>query len=108
MSMLTVPGSIPITRGMGDGPSNAKCKMQNANAPRTKPRGVHTLFAFCILNSELLAKLPRNFGNRLRIQHQVVTLEEPRDAGLVNLHLQPADPERPENGHAVALHGIVG
>src|SRR5947208_11173027 len=73
-SMVTVPGSMPITRGI-------------------------RLLRF-------RAQLPRDVGDRFGVQHEVVALEQARDARLVHLHLQVADGERAEAPHAV-LHDAV-
>src|SRR3989454_8803144 len=61
-SMLTVPGSMPTTRG---------------------------------IDSRLLRhQLPRDVGDRLGVQHEVVALEQACDARLVQLRLEVADGER--------------
>src|SRR5688500_6503106 len=74
-SMLTVPGSIPTTRGM-------------RSAAR---RG----------------DLAGDVVDRLGVEHQVVAREQPRDAGLVQLHLEIADADGAEDAHAVALRPVV-
>ena len=49
------------------------------------------------------ASIARDLGDRFGVEHRVVALEQPRDARLVDLHLQAADAERAEHDDAVAL-----
>src|SRR6266702_3074253 len=74
-SMLTVPGSIPMTRGIGS---------------RLRRH-----------------QLPRDVGDGLGVQHEVVALEQARDARLVHLHLEISDGECAQAHHAVFRHAVV-
>src|SRR6266571_673149 len=74
-SMLTVPGSIPMTRGIGS---------------RLRRH-----------------QLPRDVGDGLGVQHEVVALEQARNARLVHLHLEVSDRECAEAHHAFLRHAVV-
>src|SRR5689334_9058418 len=81
-STVTVPGSIPTTLGKSDYlvMQNAKCKMQRTQiASRMLPFALHRRSNVC---------------DGLRVEDLIVLLEEPRNAGLVDLHLEVADPKR--------------
>src|SRR5437879_13165138 len=67
-SMLTVPGSMPTTRGIGS------------------RLGRH--------------QLPRDVGDGLGVQHEVVALEQARDARLVQLRLEVSDAKGTEDRDA--------
>src|SRR5690606_29101068 len=54
------------------------------------------------------SELGRQIVDRFGVEDQVVALEQPRDAGLVQLHLEAADAERAEGEGAVALCAVVG
>src|SRR3989454_12662526 len=74
-SMLTVPGSMPTTRG---------------------------------IDSRLLRhQLPRDVGDRLGVQHEVVALEQACDARLVQLRLEVADGERAEAYDALLRDAVI-
>src|SRR3989442_14689740 len=74
-SMLTVPGSMPTTRG---------------------------------IDSRLLRyQLPRDVGDRLGVQHEVVALEQACDARLVQLRLEVADGERAEAHDALLRDAVI-
>src|SRR2546429_53788 len=74
-SMLTVPGSMPMTRGIGSGLRRNQ--------------------------------LPRDVGDGLGVQHEVVALEQARNARLVHLHLEIPDGECAEAHHAFLRHAVV-
>src|SRR5947208_1364222 len=74
-SMLTVPGSMPMTRGIGS---------------RLRRH-----------------QLPRDVGDGLGVEHEVVALEPARKARLVHLHLEVSDGECPEAHHALFRHPLV-
>src|SRR5438876_6976452 len=74
-SMLTVPGSMPMTRGIGS---------------RLRRH-----------------QLPRDVGDGLGVQHEVVALEQARNARLVHLHLEVSDSECAEAHHAFLHHAVV-
>ena len=76
--MLTVPGSMPMTRGI--------CKL---------------------MTFMTLIRAPGHFENRLRVEHEIVSLEQLRDARLVKLHLQAADAERPVRLDPVPVDAVV-
>src|SRR5262245_492429 len=73
-SMLTVPGSIPITRG--------------TTLLRIETRG--------------------HVGDCLRVENEVVALEQTGDARLVDLHFETTDTERPEHRDAMTVGAVVG
>src|SRR5215211_4326749 len=79
-SMLTVPGSIPMTRGIRS--------PGRRNGRRRRGR---------------LHQLARDLPDRLGVEHEIISLEQLRDAALVHLHLEVADAERAECLHAVAV-----
>src|SRR5688572_32002865 len=109
--MLTVPGSMPTTRGIADVPGS------RFHGPGSCSRFV---FAVRTVNPEhergtgnmqhgtSACQFPRYISDRLCIQDEVIALEQTGDARLVDLHLEVADAERPEHGRAVAFHGVVG
>src|SRR5213080_1249832 len=74
-SILTVPGSMPMTRGIGS---------------RLRRH-----------------QLPRDVGDGLGVQHEVVALEQARNARLVHLHLEVSDGECAEAHHAFLRHPVV-
>src|SRR3989442_1724183 len=74
-SMLTVPGSMPMTRGIGS---------------RLRRH-----------------QLPRDVGDGLRVQHEVVALEQACNARLMHFHLDVSDGERAEARHAFFDHAVV-
>src|SRR5262245_23442564 len=76
-SKLSVPGSIPITRGT-DGPP----------PPWSGPRP---------------SESPGHGIDRVDVEDLVVTLEQPGHAGPVDLHLETADAEGAEDGLAGAI-----
>src|SRR6266576_888107 len=55
----------------------------------------------------LRAQLPRDVGDRLGVQHEVVTVEQARDARLVQFHLQVADGERSEAPYAILRDPVI-
>src|SRR5438270_9945100 len=75
-SMLTVPGSIPMTRGIGS-----------------------------LLRRH---QLPRDVGDGLGGQHDVVALEQARNARHVHFHLEVPDGERTQAHHPLFRYAIVG
>src|SRR4029450_12643356 len=79
-SIVTVPGSTPMTRGIGS--------PGRWNRGRSRRR---------------LHELPRHVADRLGVQDEGVALEQPGDAPLVHLHLEIPDAERAENLDAVAV-----
>src|SRR5690606_18318564 len=54
------------------------------------------------------SELGRQIVDRFGVEDQVVALEQPRDAGLVQPHLEAADAERAESGDAAAFDAVVG
>ena len=50
-----------------------------------------------------LHELARDIADRLGVEHEVVSLEQLRDAALVHLHLEVADAECAERLDAVAV-----
>ena len=89
--MLTVPGSIPITRGM------ASSYVQSLPIPEVQ---IRSRFLTDLLTSWLQSDRPGDVGDRLGVEHEIVALEQAGDAGLVDLHLQAADAERAERRDA--------
>src|SRR5882762_1651416 len=74
-SRLTVPGSMPMTRGIGS---------------RLRRH-----------------QLPRDVGDGLGVQHEVVALEQARNARLVHFHLEVSNGEGAEAHHALLGHTVV-
>src|SRR6185436_52562 len=52
-------------------------------------------------------ELPREVGDRLGVEHQVITLEELCDARLVELGLEASNPERTVEPYAIPLRPAV-
>src|SRR6186997_3721009 len=103
-SRLTVPGSIPMTRGIST---------PNLQLPTPKLQA-HDSWELGVGNWELTASLRLRRGQfvshggyRFGIQNEIVLLEQLRDAGLVNLHLQVTDPQRAERRHAISHCAVV-
>src|SRR5213592_1458732 len=53
-------------------------------------------------------EIARHFGNGFGVEDEVVPVEQARDAGPVDLHLQVANAERTKHHDSVAIHTVVG
>src|SRR6185437_7257990 len=63
---------------------------------------------FCVPILLAISYSSGELQNRLGIEHLIVALEETRDAGLVDLHLEPADADGAEGRDAILLLAVIG
>src|SRR5437773_5170180 len=53
-------------------------------------------------------EIARHFGNGFGVEDEIVPVEQARDAGPVDLHLQVANAQRTKHHDSVAIHTVVG
>src|SRR5881392_1913528 len=88
-STLTVPGSIPITRGIAATPQVSARLQSSVPGPScfVRPRSSVPGARRYLLASRH-QEIASDLGDRLRVEHEIVVSKEAGDAGLVDLHLQ--------------------